>query len=69
VLGALCLLLLLFGVSRLEQKRRRLTPTPGRIAFYTRSRKLWFTLIVCSGAEAHGAPSQPAKWFQMRRTV
>ncbi|CAG9245380.1 conserved hypothetical protein [Paraburkholderia unamae] len=52
VLGALCLLLLLFGASHLEQQRRRLTPMPGRLAFYARSRKLWLTAMISSGGAA-----------------
>lgn len=46
VLGALCLLFLLFSVSRLERKRQDPTPMPGRLAFHARSRKLWLAVMV-----------------------
>jgi hypothetical protein len=67
VLGALGLLFLLFNVSRLEQRRQGLIPTPGRLAFYARSRTLWLTAMVsCGGAAlafatcSHGTAPNPS---------
>lgn len=52
VLGAVCLLLLLLGVSRLEQQRRLRRPMQARLMFYTRSRRLWFMVTLCTAGAA-----------------
>jgi hypothetical protein len=52
VLGAVCILLLMLGVSRLEGQRKDRQPVPGRIAFYLRSRRPWLMIIFCMGGAA-----------------
>lgn len=52
VAGAICILVLLITVIRLERRRTEQRPVPSRMDFYARSRKLWLAMTCCMGGFA-----------------
>ena len=49
IAGGACVLVLLYSLVKLEQRRKRMQPISSPGAFYGRCRKLWFVTVACLG--------------------